>query len=173
MELIKAAECDFEKITGFYKSVVGGTENMSLYGRWIYGLHPNDAMISDYIRQGAMYYCEINGEIVSAVAVLPYQNEDYHGAKWESDLPDGDVATVHILCVNPRFQRRGIARETMLAVIEQAEIMQKKTIRLDALKCNLPAHRLYASLGFAVRDTKQWYAENTGPADFVLFEKNI
>ena len=45
-----------------------------------------------------------------------------------------------------------------------------KAVRLDALACNTPAHRLYESLGFQKRDVRHWYAENTGWYDFYLFE---
>ena len=34
-----------------------------------------------------------------------------------------------------------------------------KAVRLDALACNTPAHRLYESLGFQKRDVRHWYAE--------------
>ena len=44
MELIQAKATDFERITGFYRNVIDNTENMDIYGRWIYGLHPTDEM---------------------------------------------------------------------------------------------------------------------------------
>ena len=55
-------------------------------------------------------------------------------------------------------------------VIALAKGMGKKAVRLDALACNAPAHRLYESLGFKKRGVCRWYAENTGWFDFYLFE---
>ncbi len=55
-------------------------------------------------------------------------------------------------------------------VIDLAKGMGKKAVRLDALACNAPAHRLYESLGFKKRGVCRWYAENTGWFDFYLFE---
>ena len=52
----------------------------------------------------------------------------------------------------------------------KAEWVDGFEIRLDALACNVPAHRLYESLGFQKRDVRHWYAENTGWVDFYLFE---
>ena len=48
--------------------------------------------------------------------------------------------------------------------------MNKKAVRLDALSCNKPAHKLYESLGFINRGTERWYAENVGWMEFFLFE---
>lgn len=170
MELIKAKEADFERLVSFYKYVIRNTENMQLYTRWIYGKYPDDDIIMDYIGQGVMYYCEKNGEIASALAVTPYQTEDYHNTEWAVSIADEEAAVVHILCVNPEMQRQGIGAETMSLVKKLARDMNKKAVRLDALSCNVPAHKLYESLGFVNRGTERWFAENVGWMDFFLFE---
>lgn len=89
---------------------------------------------------------------------------------WQAELADDEVAVVHILAVNPRFQKRGYARKAMHEVIELAREKGLKAVRLDALECNTPAHKLYESLGFKKRDVRHWYASNTGWIDFYLFE---
>lgn len=173
LKLIQAAECDFKRITDFYKFVIENTETMPVCCRWIYGLHPTDELIHRYIRERAMYYTGEDGDILSAVAVLPYQEEDYHDVRWSAETDDKDVATVHILCVNPEYQKKGIARQTMDTVTEAVSKSGKKAIRLDALESNLPAQRLYESMGFVRRDCKHWYACNIGWTNFVLYEKQI
>lgn len=45
-----------------------------------------------------------------------------------------------------------------------------KAVRLDVLKENLPAHRLYEGIGFVYADSLQLYYENTGRADFDFYE---
>ena len=77
---------------------------------------------------------------------------------------------VHLLCVAPEWQKQGLARETMGFVTELSREAEKKAVRLDALACNTPAHRLYESLGFQKRDQRRWYAENVGWTDFFLYE---
>lgn len=169
MELKKAQICDFERITAFYRNAIEHPAGPSDYSRWIYGKHPTDEMIRDYLKAGAMYYLEENGAIVSAVAVTD-QAEDYHGADWQLALADGEVSVVHLLCVSPDVQRRGVGRRTMRAVMEFSRAMGKKAVRLDALSCNIPAQRLYESIGFRKRDSRQWYADNVGMAEFYLYE---
>ena len=169
MHLTTAAMPDFIRLSQFYRHVIAHTEHMDTYARWVYGQHPTDDMIRGYIRQSAMYYCEEGGSILSAVAVTQ-QGEDYHGAAWTVPLEDDEVSVVHLLCVAPEWQGRGIARETMRLVTEQSRSMGRKAVRLDALACNTPAHRLYESLGFQKRDQRRWYADNVGWTDFFLYE---
>lgn len=168
--MIQATAGDFDRLTRFYRDVIEHTENMEIYGRWVYNQHPTDAMIREYIRIGAMYYCEKDGSIISAVAVTPNQGEDYHGTAWATSLSDDEAAVVHILCVDPKLQHQGIARQTMRLVIDFARSLNKKAVRLDALACNTPAHRLYESLGFERRGQQHWYADNVGWTDFYLYE---
>ena len=58
MKLIKATKHDFERITSFYRHVIADMADMDVYGKWIYGLHPTDGMLLDYIRSGVMYTCQ-------------------------------------------------------------------------------------------------------------------
>lgn len=170
MELIRAAINDFDRLTDFYRDVILHTENMDIYAKWVYGQHPTDKMIRKYIREGAMYFCEKDGSIISAVAVTAYQGEDYHDIDWALHLSDDEAAVVHILCVGPKLQKQGIAKETMRLIIELSRRMSKKAVRLDALSCNTPAHRLYEELGFCRKGQKRWYADNVGWIDFYLYE---
>ena len=169
MKLAKATEQDFQRITQFYRDVIAHTAHMDTYARWVYGKHPTDEMIRGYIRNGTMYCCEKDGSILSAVAVTQ-QGEDYHGAAWSVPLEDDEVFVVHLLCVAPEWQGQCAARETMGLVTELGRNMHKKAVRLDALACNTPAHRLYESLGFQKRDQRRWYADNVGWTDFFLYE---
>lgn len=168
-KLVQAAEQDFPKIVQFYQDVIARTAHMDRYARWVYGQHPTDEMIFNYIRSGAMYYCEKDGAILSAVA-LTAQGEEYHGAAWSCALGDDEVSVVHLLGVAAEWQEKGIARQTMALVTELSREMGKKAVRLDALACNTPAHRLYESLGFQKRDVRRWYADNVGWTEFFLYE---
>lgn len=48
-----------------------------------------------------------------------------------------------------------------------------KAFRLDTLASNVPAQRLYESLGFVFCGRQHWYAENTGWIFFYLYERAI
>lgn len=170
IKLIKAKEKDFARLTEFYRNAIINSENMDLYGKWIYGKHPTDEMIADYINSGAMYYTENCGSIISAAAVTERQGDDYRDADWGISLEDKEAAVLHILCVDSRIQRKGLGRATMELVKQLSRDLGKKALRLDALACNTPAHRLYESTGFELRDKRRWYTENAGWMDFLLYE---
>ena len=95
---------------------------------------------------------------------------DYHPVDWSANLNDDEVLVVHILCVNPHIQRQGLAKNIMDEIIQVARNMGMKSIRLDALCCNKPAHKLYEKCGFIKRGIQNWYADNTGWIDFFLYE---
>ena len=173
MTLIRATESDFERLTRFYRHAVSETKNMEFYARWIYGLHPTDKMILGYIKSGNMFFSEMDGNIAVAVAAVPCQKKEYHDVPWKLDLADDEVCVVHILCVAPEFQKNGLAARTMRDVIEMSRLSGKKAVRLDALKCNTPARRLYESLGFSQVAERNWYTENAGLTDFILYELEL
>ena len=165
--------CEMNDLPGlldFYRLVIRDTAEIAVHARWEFGKHPTETAISDYVGRGMMYITEKDAGIIAAVAVTPFQPEDYHGVEWQADLADDEVAAVHILAVNPRSQGRGYAKQMMRDVIDLSKGMGKKAVRMDALACNAPAHRLYESLGFKKRGVCRWYAENTGWFDFYLFE---
>lgn len=173
MTLIKATENDFERLTRFYRDAVAETKNMELYARWIYGLHPSDEMILSYISPGNMFFSELDGKIASAVAVVPFQENEYYDVPWKMNPADDEVCVVHILCVAPEFQKKGLAARTMRAVIEMSRKSGKKAVRLDAMKCNTPACHLYESLGFSPAAERKWHTQNAGQTDFVLYELEV
>lgn len=92
---------------------------------------------------------------------------------WKLEAADDEVCVVHILCVAPEFQKKGIAARTMRDVIEMSRESGKKAVRLDAMKCNTPARRLYESLGFSTAAERNWHTENAGWTDFILYELEV
>ena len=170
MNLRVAKVTDFERIVVFYRYAINNTKDMSTYARWVYGQHPTDKMILEYIEQGAMYILEENETIVAAMAVTMFQRADYHNISWFLELKDDDVAVVHILCVNPDFQKQDIGKRMIQECIHLADKEGKKAIRLDALESNATAHKMYEALGFQCRGKQNLYAENTGWTNFLFFE---
>lgn len=170
MKIIQAQASDFPRISLFYRDVIDHTEHMAQYGHWIYGLHPNDEMIRKYILEGNMYVFEEEGSLMAAAALTPNQGEDYHDTEWAVSLGDEEVAVVHLLCVEPRRQKQGIARKLMEEFLQLAKSHGKRAVRLDALTCNLPAQHLYEAIGFNRRGQQRWYTENLGWTDFFLYE---
>lgn len=170
MKLIKAAKEDLDRIRDFYIYVIENTQTMKEHCRWIYGLHPDDEMISGYIGSGDMYYSEKDGRIVAVIALTKKQEEEYHGVPWQKELPDGEVAVAHIMCCDPALKRQGLAKDLMQSACELCRGLGKKALRFDALASNISAQALYDSLGYKRIAEKRLYACNIGWTDFILYE---
>ena len=170
MELKQAKREDAERLEAFYKNAVADPDGMNRYTRWVYGLHPSDEMIERYVTQGAMYLLEDEQGIAAACALTPSQDESYHTDVWKQLLADEEVSVLHILCVDPARVRQGYGRAKVNAAVSLAEKCGKKALRLDALSTNVPAQRLYESLGFEKRGLTRLFTRNLGWADFCLYE---
>ena len=169
MKLRQANLSDYGSILAFYDDVIERTPDIGLYARWQKGKHPTAEGIKGYIEEGSMYLYEQHG-IVGAMALTMYQGEDYHAIKWLQDVADEEAAVIHILTVRPDRQGEGIGSGMVREAIRIAKDRGMKSIRLDAIASNIPAHRMYERLGFEYRGEQHLYAENTGWTDFFFFE---
>ena len=170
MKLNRATIEDYESIIAFYDDVTDRTPDMERFARWQRRKHPTIDGIRAYIEEGSMYLYNENDVIIGAMAVTMYQGEDYHAINWSQQVPDNEVAVIHILAVSPDAQGKGIGSEMIREASRLAKSSGMKAIRLDALATNTPAHRIYKSLGFEYRGQQHLYAENTGWTDFYFFE---
>ena len=170
MRIEQATNKDFDSIIAFYDDVTEHTPNIAIYARWQKGKHPTVEGIKAYVDEGSMFLYKENSIIVGAMAVTMYQSEDYHAIEWSQKVPDDEVAVIHILAVSPDKQGAGIGSEMICKAIRLAQSKGMKSIRLDALASNTPAHRIYERLGFEYRGKQHLYAENTGWTDFYFFE---
>ena len=170
MKLDKATINDFESIIKFYDDVILRTPEMETYARWKKGQHPTEEGIKAYIEEGSMYLYKENDTIVGAMAVTMYQGEDYHVIEWAKHVEDNEASVIHILAVNPDYQGTGVGAEMIRVAINLSADSGMKSIRLDALASNTPAHKIYKRIGFEYRGKQHLYAENTGWTDFFFFE---
>ena len=170
MKLDKVTINDFESIIKFYDDVTLRTPDMGTYARWKKGQHPTEEGIKAYIEEGSMYLYKENETIVGAMAVTMYQGEDYHTIEWAKHVEDNEASVIHILAVNPNYQGTGVGAEMIREAINLSVDSGMKSIRLDALASNTPAHKIYKRIGFEYRGKQHLYAENTGWTDFFFFE---
>lgn len=170
MKLDKATINDFASIIKFYDDVISRTPEMETYARWKKGQHPTEEGIKAYIEEGSMYLYKENDTIVGAMAVTMHQGEDYHVIEWAKHVEDNEASVIHILAVNPDYQGTGVGAEMIRVAINLSADSGMKSIRLDALASNTPAHKIYKRIGFEYRGKQHLYAENTGWTDFFFFE---
>ena len=164
---------DFETVKRKYIDVIENTPDIEKYARWIYGKHPTDESLKAYIDRREMYVLIDGEKIAGLTALVMCQGDDYSGIPWKDNLPSDKVATVHLLAVCPDQRGKSLGIRILEEVMIIAVCEGKRALRLDTLKTNLPAQKLYDKAGFVFRGERRMYAENTGMTDFMYYEKII
>ena len=171
MNLVRAY--DLETVKGHYINVIENTPEIEKYARWVYGKHPTDEALRSFIENGEMYLLADGGTVAGMVAIVMHQGTDYEDIPWTEKLENDQVATLHLLAVCPEYRGRTLGNTILELAGELAKQQGKRAIRLDVLESNHPARHLYEKNGFIFRGKEQWYAENTGWTDFLLYEKPL
>ena len=80
-----------------------------------------------------------------------------------------DEATLFNIAVDPAYQRRGLGRELLEAVIDEVEKRGVATLWLEVRASNAPAIALYESLGFNEADVRRnYYPTANGHEDAIV-----
>lgn len=169
MELIRAEQ--LEPVKKQYIDVIENTPGIHRHARWEYGKHPSDELLKEYIGKGEMYLLMDEGNIAGMTVISMCQGEDYEAVKWQEDLRNDEVAALHLLTVCPAYRGRSLGLKLLEEAMKITVQNGKKALRLDTLKSNLPARKMYKRAGFSCRGEQKLYVECLGTEDFVYFEK--
>jgi len=69
---------------------------------------------------------------------------------------------IHNIAVHVNFRRRGIARALLSKVVTEAERQTNLRVILEVRRSNLPAQKLYESMGFATTSIRKGYYSDDG-----------
>lgn len=169
MQLVRTD--DFETVRSKYIEIIEKTPGIREHACWIYGWHPSDASLKAYVDDREMCLLMDGDRVAGLVAIVLHQDADYEPVAWAEPLPNDEAAVLHLLAVCPDYRGKGVGRILVEKAVEQVRKSGKKAVRLDTLKSNLPAQRLYESTGFSFRGTRHAQAEGTVWFDFYYYEK--
>lgn len=155
---------DLDEVFAMFRAAI---DEMNLQGipQWD-EIYPDRDILSHDIIVGQLFVGRIQGKIVCAYVLNNDCDGEYHLGDWKYPMEYARI--VHRLCVHPNYQRRGIARSTMLYIEQQARKLGARSIRLDAFTLNPHALRLYENLGYNRTGMVTWRK-----GDFYLMEKLI
>lgn len=128
--------------------------------------YPDRELLEEDISKNQLYIGIINDDIASAYVVNSECDEEYSAGDWQ--YPNASFCVIHRLCVNPKFQNKGVGTITMKHVEAEKKAEGVETIRLDAFTLNPYALKLYDKLGYLKVGTVDW---RTGR--FWLMEKKL
>ena len=172
--LIKKAEPDqYPSVKAFYHSVIDGMKHAPYGAGWKKDIYPAPEYLMHAIRSSELYIAIENDAIIAAMVLNHECNEGYQNYQWQTPAAPDEITVIHALGVNPLHAGKGCAKKMVTFAIETARNARQKAIRLDVLKGNLPAEKLYEGLGFVYLHTLPMFYADTGWTEYELYEYRL
>lgn len=173
IEIVKAKYEHYNELLQFYNDVVCYLSLNNDYPGWTHGEYPFDENIIDGLNNETLYIGIYENRIVCALIVNHEYALQYQNVYFDIELNYQNVYILHTLAVHPSFLRFGFAKKMLEFVIDKARNNNIAHICLDVYEENIPARRLYESLGFNYIDKVSMGFESLGLNYFCLYEKCI
>ena len=171
MNISKAKNEEYDLIRAFYHTLIDDMQSSEYHPGWQKDIYPAPDELKKEIAEGNLYCGYVDGEIVACMEVNhDFQDDAYAKAEWKVDATAEEILVIHMLGVGIKHARKGYAKQMVRFVIELAEKTKMKAVRLDVMKGNLPAERLYPAMGFAYRNTVPMFYPDVGWMEFELYE---
>ncbi|MBR6308681.1 MAG: GNAT family N-acetyltransferase [Lachnospiraceae bacterium] len=159
-----AEENDIDSICELIASAIAEMECNNIH-QWDVIYPTREDFLSDIIKK-TLYVGTIDDEIAVVYAINKETDEQYANGAWE--YPDSDYSIIHRLCVNPKYQNRGVARETLNHIETTLKAAGTESIRLDVFTENPFALKLYRRNGYTEVGSAHWRK-----GTFLLMEKHL
>lgn len=161
---------DIEKIMQNYEIMTDVPGQVEAGAGWVKGIYPDYDMIETAINAQEYYVYEHEGKIVGGMIINELSTEGYDKANWQIEAQNGEFISIHALGVMPEVRGMGIAKKIVNFAISYAQENNYKAIRIDVYGVNEAGKKLYPSLGFVLVDTIELYYEDTGLAEYLMYE---
>ena len=171
MQIIQATRDYLPQILSFYEAMCQVLGKKSFLPNGNKGGFPSQTMIEDAIKQGFQFIGIQDDKLVAAYILNHDCDQAYHGAAWQIQAAKEETVVMHALRVRPEYGGQGFSKRLVEHAIQTAKSWGQKAIRLDCLKENEVAVRLYESYGFVCVDTVSiLYADIGVPMECLLYE---
>ena len=164
LEFRKANEGELDAVFSVFKDAIAEMDRNGI-PQWD-ELYPNREILSEDISKNELFVGTLDGEIACVFVLNSECDEEYEVGAWQ--YPDTSFCVIHRLCVNPKFQNKGVGAYTMRYIEGKLKKEGFESIRFDAFTLNPYALRLYDKLGYA----KVGYVDFR-KGRFVLMEKKL
>lgn len=171
LRIRKAVEADLDGVGKLYEDVCDYLDAHGNYPGWKKGIYPVRRDAERGMMANALYVARI-GERTVGTVILTHEPEDGYGnGKWLTEDDYRRIYVVHTLAVHPDFLKCGIGTELLVFAERVAREEQCVSIRLDVVKDNIPAERLYQKCGYQLIGTVSLGNEAYGIPWYNLYEK--
>ena len=152
-----ATSADLPFITSIYDAILDQEESGPVYTNWQRGNYPTIDTARQALEAGTFYVGEENGVLWGVVNLNSVQLPEYGAIPWTIPAAAEEVGVIHTLCIRPSCSGRGYARQMVAFCEAEARRQGRTVIRLDTWEGNLPANRLYPSLGYRYAGTAEFF----------------
>ena len=101
------------------------------------------------------------------------QLPEYDAILWTFPAERNQVAVIHTLCIHPARAGRGLARRMVAFCEEEARRQGRTVMRLDTWEHNLPANRMYPSLGYRFAGATEFFFQGFIHEILNCYEKSL
>ena len=145
LSIARASEHDVDRVMTLIAACIADMRKAGIE-QWD-DVYPDRPTLLQDARDGTLYLASVAAEpLVGVLVVNSVQSPEYSDVSWT--IPGARIAVVHRLMIDPRYQRRGLARELMRFAEERAAALGCDCVRLDAYSKNPGALQLYDRLGY-------------------------
>ena len=170
MRIVKAQISQFQAVREFYYAVIDGVGNSRDSVGWKKDIYPAPDFLNDSIRNGELFIAEEDEMIIGAMVLNHRFHDEYRKIQWPTRAEDTEVIVIHALGVRPSHRGKGSAKQMVRFAVDYARKNRHKVIRIDVLKGNRNAKKLYSGMSFRYLHTLPMFYEDTGWTDFELYE---
>lgn len=168
-----AVLADLPAICSLYGDIIDFCQTLTERPGWQREIYPTEGYFREAILADTMYVGELDGALAAGMVVNQKFSDGYRGAPWSVRAEDSQVAAIHTLGVHPRLLRSGVGQQMARGALELARERGWLAVRLDVLSKNPAAARMYEKVGFRYVSTVNMFYEDTGWADFLLYEYGL
>lgn len=163
---------DYDVVMKFYNDIIDHQEFDEYGANWTKDIYPSSNDILSHIKNEELFIGYYGEDIISCGVVTFNEDPMYHGANWSKNLSDDKIGVLHLFAINPKFRGKGYSKEMLEYLIDVCS-KRVEAIHLDVVMGNIPAEKLYLSVGFKFVCEFEVYYEDTGDMVVRLFEYNF
>ena len=159
-----AEEREIESIFKIVAAAIVEMENNGVF-QWD-SIYPSKEDFLNDIQKKSLFVGILDQDISVVFTINKECDEQYQNGSWS--YPDAEYRIIHRLCVDPKYQNQGIAKEVLDHIENELRQRGVEAIRLDVF-CNNPyALSLYRNKGYEEVGTAYWRKGR-----FYLMEKHL
>lgn len=171
VKIKKATRADLDGTAELYDAVCDFLEAHENFPGWKKGIYPARADAEAALSNDSLYIAAADGRTVGTFALKHTPEKGYEGAAWLTPNDYSRILVLYTLAVHPNYYGHGIGEKLIDYALKTARSKGCVSVRLDVVRGNLPAEKLYRKCGFSFIETRSLGYEEYGLPWFNLYEK--